>query len=1052
MHFSLPTHSRCLPLPSLLRHGLIAVALAAVTYAAPLALNPTALPAATVGTAYNQTLTATGGSAPYHWVLKAGGFPPGISLNNSTGKITGMPTASNNWVYSYPFRVYIGVTDSLGATAAAAYTVNDLPPDGSPPGGGTSNPPPGGGTSNPPPPPPPPSTYSVTLTNGTIGSGPASVASFAPGTTVTVNASAPPANQWFSQWTGNAPLANSAAATTTFTMPSKNIAITATYFTPAPVPQPVTGHPRLWINASDVSALRLRAVPSNSIYQSLLPVLNTCVLNYNTQFYPGGQPNPTNPDFGDTQGYTGLLTEQNALVFALFSLIDNDPNARVQHAIRARNIIMMAMNEAVKGHASGQPFRDPMFALYNRGNFTSECWPLAIDWIYNATLADGVTPILLPSDKKIIRDVFMIWANDCLNAYVCGGDHPSPIGAVNSPVLLPKGNGYRVAANNYYAGHARLLTMMSLCIDPVDDPAINPATPLPILGNSLRSYIPDATGAWLYQQFAMFADPAAVQSAFNLPATADVGLTSGGLSAEGGLYGHSYSYIIGELLALKTAGFADTTLSGPQAALVTAPVWDRYLVGFANSIAPTAKIFPVQSYLGPVYQMASYGDVLRLWITPDFTQVFALKNLLDQKNGNTTNLDATRWFAINATEGGAAALSQRIQQPWSYGVQNAVLYFLMLDPNLPAAADPRPAYATQFYDAGNGRLLSRTDWSATASIFTFRSSWESINHQNGDAGQFELFRKGEWLTKELSNYDNNGFGQSSIWHNTLALQNWCPNGTPNLNFFEVQYWPTGSQWNNGQSAGDPVTTTSSGPGYTYVTSDITKLYNRPMPWTPNAAANDIQHASRSILWLGADTIVVYDRATSLHNGLFKRFNLNLDTPPSIDPLNQTAKVNTIGGQKLFVKTLLPANALLSYVPEAGTISYVAQLETMTGRLVVEDPSRPADVRFLHVIEGADGTATTPTATSLVQSSAGTNYSGAVVGTSVALFPVSLATPSIGTSYSIAANVKNNYVTGLSPNAPYTVSSVSDGIAAQVVITPGGVLTADSAGVLSFTLP
>src|SRR6185436_11022928 len=113
----------------------------------------------------------------------------------------------------------------------------------------------------------------------------------------------------------------------------------------------------------------------------------------------------------------------------------------------------------------------------------------------------------------------------------------------------------------------------------------------------------------------------------------------------------------------------------PQAALVTAPVWDRYLAGFAHSITPAAKTYSSQSWLGPIYQMANYGDVLRLWITPDFMQVFALKNLLDQKNGNTANLDASRWFAINAVEGGAAALSQRISQPWSYGVQNSVLYF-----------------------------------------------------------------------------------------------------------------------------------------------------------------------------------------------------------------------------------------------------------------------------------------------------------------------------------------------------------------------------------------
>ena len=56
--------------------------------------------------------------------------------------------------------------------------------------------------------------------------------------------------------------------------------------------------------------------------------------------------------------------------------------------------------------------------------------------------------------------------------------------------------------------------------------------------------------------------------------------------------------------------------------------------------------------------------------------------------------------------------------------------------------------------------------------------------------------------------------------------------------------------------------------YTYAFGDTTPLYNRPSVWTPTSAALDIQHASRSILWLKPDHIVVYDRASSLTAGLF----------------------------------------------------------------------------------------------------------------------------------------------------------------------------------------
>jgi hypothetical protein len=74
------------------------------------------------------------------------------------------------------------------------------------------------------------------------------------------------------------------------------------------------------------------------------------------------------------------------------------------------------------------------------------------------------------------------------------GDHPSPVGVTNSVQLLPNSQPYRMASNNYYLGHARLLTMMALAIDPSDDPPVNPAVSGAQLGNSLRSYLADGPG------------------------------------------------------------------------------------------------------------------------------------------------------------------------------------------------------------------------------------------------------------------------------------------------------------------------------------------------------------------------------------------------------------------------------------------------------------------------------------------------------------------------------------------------------------------------------
>lgn len=58
----------------------------------PLAITTAALPAGTVGTGYNATLTATGGTGAKSWSVSAGSLPIGVSLNAASGVISGTPT------------------------------------------------------------------------------------------------------------------------------------------------------------------------------------------------------------------------------------------------------------------------------------------------------------------------------------------------------------------------------------------------------------------------------------------------------------------------------------------------------------------------------------------------------------------------------------------------------------------------------------------------------------------------------------------------------------------------------------------------------------------------------------------------------------------------------------------------------------------------------------------------------------------------------------------------------------------------------------------------
>ncbi|WP_157892252.1 MULTISPECIES: DUF7927 domain-containing protein [Frankia] len=74
-------------------------------------------PAGQVGVAYSNTLVVTGGTAPFTWSVSAGSLPPGLTLNSSTGVLSGTPTTAG----STPFTVQ--VSDAFGATDTQAVTL-----------------------------------------------------------------------------------------------------------------------------------------------------------------------------------------------------------------------------------------------------------------------------------------------------------------------------------------------------------------------------------------------------------------------------------------------------------------------------------------------------------------------------------------------------------------------------------------------------------------------------------------------------------------------------------------------------------------------------------------------------------------------------------------------------------------------------------------------------------------------------------------------------------------------------------------------------------------
>ena len=80
-------------------------------------INPATLPAGVFSVAYNQTLAATGGTAPYTYAVTVGALPAGLTLS-SAGVLSGTPTVSGAFAFT------VRATDNLGFQGTRAYTLN----------------------------------------------------------------------------------------------------------------------------------------------------------------------------------------------------------------------------------------------------------------------------------------------------------------------------------------------------------------------------------------------------------------------------------------------------------------------------------------------------------------------------------------------------------------------------------------------------------------------------------------------------------------------------------------------------------------------------------------------------------------------------------------------------------------------------------------------------------------------------------------------------------------------------------------------------------------
>ena len=101
----------------------------------PLSITSSSLPSGQVGKSYSATLAATGGIAPYSWAIAGGALPAGLSLNASTGAISGTPTAAGSNT-AVSFKVTDSEKSAQTQTANLSLTVAAASSGGGGGGGG----------------------------------------------------------------------------------------------------------------------------------------------------------------------------------------------------------------------------------------------------------------------------------------------------------------------------------------------------------------------------------------------------------------------------------------------------------------------------------------------------------------------------------------------------------------------------------------------------------------------------------------------------------------------------------------------------------------------------------------------------------------------------------------------------------------------------------------------------------------------------------------------------------------------------------------------------
>jgi hypothetical protein len=513
----------------------------------------------------------------------------------------------------------------------------------------------------------------------------------------------------------------------------------------------------------------------------------------------------------------------------------------------------------------------------------------------------------------------------------------------------------------------------------------------------------------------------------------NTGFGVGGMLAEGAEYSPEVWFYIGRfLLAAESAENRDLWASVPN--------WP---IDAANAIFNYTSPTTANRWYSTLYtyEPLEYGDIQldARYQLAEGTRIAMLE--IAYHLGNSTEGNYARWYLNNI---------QPSFNPSRKNQDYALWDFMFLDP-IGEQTDYRSSLSPDYYSAGNEFVFGRSDWSPNATWTTFNSGPALTNHQHMQAGNFTIYRKGQWLVLDPPGYS---VGWSSFdVHSIFGYKGTLDTVWKGPAVAKCEGVASIPRYEDGPNAAYIYARGNTGPNYRVDAGYSTREGDWLNPQT----------VSRDWVYLKPDYWVVFDRGVC-RDPTDVRFQL-------VTPASQTygggIVTSTNAGQSVFLTPVFPTNPIVTITNLADTdvdcggtpCNALGQLSHF--RAEVQVGQQANQQTMLNVIQAGDQ-GITPYPVQPIQSG---NLMAAqiksptgdmVVGFSASAAGADLPLP-VSYTFVPSAPTSQHLITGLTPNVPVHVSLVASGSGVAVSISnaasaPGQAAITSSAGTLFFTYP